>query len=181
MKHNTSMISEKLWKVNSFREDLVALKKAKIMYVEMRLKPSRHGYGGQAGCPWAWWSHAWRGWRTSWCPQTDQPSKPQMPPAGPWRLSSGSGDRSWSPGRFISPTSGRAVCGWGAQCSSGIFWSLSGLLFLVCICGVSLHLQWLGHSYEQPWWPTVFLGPCLQLIYGQSAWYEPLLCCLFKV
>ena len=40
--------------VNSVREDLVALKKAKVCVLGVELlKPSRHGYGGPAGCPWA--------------------------------------------------------------------------------------------------------------------------------
>ena len=33
----------------------------------LELKHALHGYGGQAGCPWAWWWHAWRGWRRGWC------------------------------------------------------------------------------------------------------------------
>ena len=38
----------------------------------LQLKHALHGYGGRAGCPWAWWWHAWRGWRTGWCPRTDR-------------------------------------------------------------------------------------------------------------
>ena len=36
------------------------------------------GFGGPTGCPWAWWWLAWRGWRTSWCLQTDQQGKPHQ-------------------------------------------------------------------------------------------------------
>ena len=35
----------------------------------------------RVGCPLAWWWHAWHGWRTSWCPRRDRPSKPRWPPA----------------------------------------------------------------------------------------------------
>ena len=47
--------------------------------------PSLHGFCVPAGCLLAWWWHVWHGWHTSWCLQTGQPSKPHLPPAGPWR------------------------------------------------------------------------------------------------
>ena len=39
----------------------------------------RHGFFWRAEYPLAWWSHAWRGWRTSWCLRTSRPSKPRWP------------------------------------------------------------------------------------------------------
>ena len=57
---------------------VVAPKRAVVcILVENQFKLSLHGFGGQAECPWAWWWPSWREWRTSWCPQTDQPSKPR--------------------------------------------------------------------------------------------------------
>ena len=29
-----------------------------------------HGFSWLAGCPWAWWWHAWHGWCRGWYPQT---------------------------------------------------------------------------------------------------------------
>ena len=40
------------------------------------IRPSHHGSSWPAGCPWAWWSLSWHGWRTGWCPQRDPPGKP---------------------------------------------------------------------------------------------------------
>lgn len=46
----------------------------------------RHECGEPIGYPWAWWWHAWRGWRTSWRPRRDSPSRLQRLPGGPrWR------------------------------------------------------------------------------------------------
>ena len=38
-----------------------------VSFQLIKFKPSPHGYGEQAGCYWALWWHAWRGWHTSWC------------------------------------------------------------------------------------------------------------------
>jgi len=45
------------------------------------LKRVHRGFVGRAVCPSAWWWHAWREWRTSWCLQTDPPSRPRLLPA----------------------------------------------------------------------------------------------------
>ena len=77
--------------------------------VVKQLKRVLHGYVLPAGCPLAWWWHAWRGWRTSWCPRRVRLSKPLTPPGEPSLLSSGIAGRSWSPGRFTTPDAGRGV------------------------------------------------------------------------
>ena len=56
-----------------------------VTVLPVLLKHVRHGYDGPAGCPLAWWWHAWRGWRRGWCPRRDRCGKPRWPPAGPWR------------------------------------------------------------------------------------------------
>ena len=133
-----------------------------------------HGFSWPVGCPLAWWWLSWRGWRTSWCLRRVRPSKLRWLPGGPWQLSSGISDQSWSPGRFLWPISGRGVFWSEARCSFGIFWFLSGRQFLACICGVSWLHRWLVRSYGRPWWQVVFVEPFLQWIYGRSALYEPL-------
>lgn len=139
----------------------------------LRLMHVLHGSSLPIGYPLAWWWHVWRGWRTSWCLRKVQPSKPQKPLEEPWRRSSGIGDQSWSPGRFLEQDAGRAAFGWEAQWISGIFWFHEEQQFLACNDGVSWLHQWLGHSYEQPWLPTVFVEPFHQWIFLQFAWYEP--------
>lgn len=46
----------------------------------VKFKHALHGFDGPTGCLWAWWWHVWRGWRTSWCPQTDPPDMLRLPP-----------------------------------------------------------------------------------------------------
>lgn len=116
-----------------------------------KLRHVLRGFGGPAGCPLAWWWHAWRGWHTSLCLRKDQLSKLRWLPEEPWRQSSGIGDQSWSPVRFLSLDAGRAVFWSGVQCSSGNDGFLSGRRFLACICEASLHRQLLVRSFLQPW------------------------------
>ena len=125
---------------HAFLKIWVALKRAGCWFscgVETLFRHVLHGYGEPAGCPLAWWSHAWRGWRKGWCPRRDRPSKPRWPPGEPWRRNSGISGQSWSPGRFHVLTSGMVVSWWGAQCSSGTFWFHGELLYPACICGAS--------------------------------------------
>ena len=114
------------------------------------------------GCLLAWWWLSWRGWRTSWYLQRDRPSRLHWLLEGPWRLSSGIGDQSWSLERFHGLISGRGVFWSEALCSSGISWSHGEQRFLACICVVSWLHRWRVRSYERPWWPVVFLEPFLR-------------------
>ena len=47
-------------------------------------KHARHGCAGPVGYPWAWWWHAWHGWRTGWYPRRAQPDKPRLLPVMSW-------------------------------------------------------------------------------------------------
>ena len=136
---------------------------AKTMMIN-RLKPARHEFALPTGCPLAWWSHAWRGWRTGWCLRRVRPSRPQRPPAikqtnqnwntgfhnafvllnlpggHRWRRS-GTWDQFWSLGQSPWPTSGRAACGWATRSTSGNAWFLGGRRFRACNDGASWRLR----------------------------------------
>ena len=77
------------------------------------------GFGGPTECPWAWWWRAWRGWRTSWCLQTDQQGKPRWLLEEPLQRSSGNADRSWNPEQFLAQDTGRTACESAARWISG--------------------------------------------------------------
>ena len=133
----------------------------------------RRGSCEPAGCPWAWWWLAWRGWRTSSCLQTDQPGKPRWPPEGPSRRSSGSAGRSWSPERSHGPGAERAACGSTARWISGSDGSHGERQFQVGTCEVSsLHL-WPARSFALPWWRAVSVEPFLQWISALFVSYVP--------
>ena len=140
---------------------------------EQLLMLARRGSCVQAGCPWAWWWLAWRGWRTSSCLQTGQPGKLRWPPEGPSRQSSGSAGRSWSPERSHGPGAGRAACGSTARWISGSDGSHGERQFQVGTCEVSSLHRWPARSFALPWWRAVFVEPFLQLICERSAWYVP--------
>lgn len=61
---------------------------------QRELKPSHHGSSWPAEYPWAWWLHAWHGWRTGWCPQKDPQDTPPLPPEGQALHGSGTADQS---------------------------------------------------------------------------------------
>ena len=37
------------------------------LFTVLSLNSFHRECGERAGCPWAWWWHAWRGWRRGWC------------------------------------------------------------------------------------------------------------------
>ena len=140
---------------------------------DRQFKHARHGFSWPAGCPWAWWWHAWHGWRTGWCPQKVPPSKPHWPPGVPWQQSSGSAGRSWSPVQFLSPDAGRVISWWVVQCSSGISWSHGEPQFQACTCVVSSLPLLQGHSFWLPWWPAASWEPFPLCSFLQFALYVP--------
>ena len=79
----------------------------------------RLGRDEPTGCPSAWWSRAWRGWRRDWCPRRRRRGRPRKPPGGPWRRRTGTSTRSCSPGRSHGPDVGREPCGGGVPSTSG--------------------------------------------------------------
>ena len=115
------------------------------------------GFGGPAECPWAWWWRAWRGWRTSWCLQTDQQGKPHLLLEEPSQRSSGNADRSWNLERFLAQDAGRAACGSTARWISGNDGSHEERLYQACNDEVSWLHRWQERSYELPLWRAVFV------------------------
>lgn len=82
--------------INQF-DKLILHEKHKSMRTRDRrreLKPSPRGSSWPAEYPWAWWSRAWHGWRTGWCPRRDPQDTPPLPPEGQALHGSGTADRS---------------------------------------------------------------------------------------
>ena len=119
---------------------------------------ARLWFSGPTESPWAWWWHAWRGWRTSWCLQTDQQGKPRLLLEEPSQLSSGNADRSWSLERFLAQDTGRAACGLAAQWISGNDAFHEEPLYQACDDEVSWLLQWQARSHELPFLASCFRG-----------------------
>ena len=131
------------------------------------------GFFVQVGYPWAWWSLAWHGWRTSWCLRKDQQGKLHLLLGGPWQQILEIGDQFWSLEQFHAQAVGMATCGSKAQCSSGNDGFLGEQLFLACIGEVSWLHRWLGQIFVLPWWPVVFGELFLQCSFERFAWFVP--------
>lgn len=131
------------------------------------------GFVARAGCPSAWLSLAWRGWRTSLClRKARRDTLRKLPEELQWQQI-GSGDQSWNPAQFLGRDAGRGACGWAAQLISGIVGFLAERRFLVGIGEASWHLRWTEPTCEQPWSQAAFEELFLPLIYAPFVLFGP--------
>lgn len=101
-KHLTTKKSDIIYQHNQLNNSTIYHHHHILTKSTSNFKHARLWSDGQAEYPSALWSHAWHGWHTSWCPQTDPQGRPQQPPAEPKQRGSGNADQSATKHRFTS-------------------------------------------------------------------------------